>query len=105
MDKLSKENKTVFLLADFNIARLIEYEQHSPTSELLHSLSFHMFLPHIVQPTRIKNNKKYLIKCDYSHDWQWGVKGTIKNSKGWKQTKRESNSVVNERSWRIKRSQ
>ena len=39
LDWLSKENKTVFLLDDFNID-LLNYDQHSHTTEFLHSLSF-----------------------------------------------------------------
>ena len=34
LDKLSKENKTVFLLGDFNI-ELLNYHQHSPTNGFL----------------------------------------------------------------------
>ena len=57
LDKLSKENKTVFLLGDFYVD-LLNYEQHSLTS--------HMLLPHIVQPTRTRNNSKSLINNIYS---------------------------------------
>ena len=59
LDKLSKENKTVFLLGDFNID-LSNYDQYSLTNEFLDSLSAHMLLPHIVQQTRIRNNSKTL---------------------------------------------
>ena len=59
LDKLSKENKTVFLLGDFDID-LLNYEQHSLTNEFLDPLSSHVLLPHIVQPTRIRNNSKTL---------------------------------------------
>ena len=37
LDKLAKEQKTVFLLADFNVA-LLKYEQHKATKEFLDSL-------------------------------------------------------------------
>ena len=37
MDKLSKKNKTVFLLGDFNVD-LLNYDQHSPTNEFFDSL-------------------------------------------------------------------
>ena len=39
LNKLSKENKTVFLLSDFNID-LLNYHQHPLTNEFLDSLSF-----------------------------------------------------------------
>ena len=59
-DKLSKENKCVFLLGDFNI-ELLKYDKHAPTNEFLDSLSSHTFLPHIDQPTRISITSKTLI--------------------------------------------
>ena len=66
LDKLSKENKTVFVLGDFNID-LLNYGQRSLTNEFLDSFSSHMLLPHIVQPTRIRNNSKTLIDNIYSN--------------------------------------
>ena len=44
LDKLSKENKTIFLLGDFNI-NLLNYDIHPPTNGFLDSLSSHHFLP------------------------------------------------------------
>ena len=66
LDKLSRGNKTAFLLIDFNI-ELLNYHQYSPTNEFLDSVSSHMFLPHNVQPTRIRNNSKNLIDNIYSN--------------------------------------
>ena len=63
LDKLSKENITVFL---FNIY-LLNYDQHLLTNEFLESISSHTLLPHIVQPTRIRNNSKTLIDNIYSN--------------------------------------
>ena len=40
LDKLSKENKTIFFLGDFNI-NLFNYGIHPPTNEFLDSLSSH----------------------------------------------------------------
>ena len=37
IDKLSKENKQIFLLGDFNI-NLLHYNDHQPTNEFLDSL-------------------------------------------------------------------
>ena len=47
LDKLSKENKAVFLLADFN-RDLMKYDQLPSTNEFLDSLFSHMLLPHII---------------------------------------------------------
>ena len=57
LDKISKENKSVFLLGDFNVD-LLKYDKHAPTNEFLNPLSSHMSLPHVVQPTRISTTSK-----------------------------------------------
>ena len=54
------KSKSVFLLGDFNVDQL-KYDHHVPTSEFLDSLSSHVFLPHIIQPTRVTSNSKTLI--------------------------------------------
>ena len=64
--QLSKENKTVFILGNFT-AGLLNFDQHSLTNELFDSLSSHKPVPHIVQPTRIRNNSKTLIHKIYSN--------------------------------------
>ena len=66
LDKSSKENKTIFLLGDFN-TDLLNYYQHSITNQFLDSLSLttHMLLPNIVKPTRIRNNSKNVIDNIY----------------------------------------
>ena len=60
LDKLSKKNKTIFLLGDFSIG-LLNYDIHPPTNEFLDSLSSHYFLSHILQPNRVATNSKTLI--------------------------------------------
>ena len=66
LDKISKENKSVFLLGDFN-ADLLKYDKHAPTNQFLDSLSSHMFLPHIVQPIRVRTASKTLIDNIFSN--------------------------------------
>ena len=65
-EKLAKEQKTVFVLGDFNVD-LLKYEQHKATNEFLDSLSSNMFLPHIAQPTRITYHPKTLIDNIFSN--------------------------------------
>ena len=60
LDKIFTENKSVFLLADFNVD-LLKYDKHAPTNEFLDSLSSNMFLAHITQPNRISSTSKTLI--------------------------------------------
>ena len=65
-DKISKENKSVFLLGDFNVD-LLKYGKQAPTKEFLDSLSSDMFLPHIVQPARISTTSKTFIDNIFSN--------------------------------------
>ena len=60
LDKISEENKSVLLIRDVNVD-LLKYDEHAPTNEFLDSLSSHMFLPYIIQPTTISNTSKTLI--------------------------------------------
>ena len=60
LEKVSKEQKSVFLFGDFNI-NLLNYNTHSPTNEFLDSLASNSFLPYILQPTRITSHSKTLI--------------------------------------------
>ena len=60
LEKVSKEQKSVFLLADFNI-NLLSYNVHNPTNEFLDSLESISFLPYISQPTRITSHPETLI--------------------------------------------
>ena len=63
---VSKEQKTVFLLGDFNID-LLNYNVHNPTNECLDSLASNSFLPYILQPTRIISHSKTLIENIFSN--------------------------------------
>ena len=66
LDKLSKENKTVFLLGDFNI-NFLNYDQDPSTNEFLDCLCCHLFLPHILQAKRVRSNSKTLIDNIFSN--------------------------------------
>ena len=66
LEKLAKEQKTVFLLGDFNVD-LLKYEQHKATNEFLDSLSCNMVLPYIIQPTRITSHSKSIINNIFSN--------------------------------------
>ena len=66
VDKLSKENKCMFLLGDFNI-NLLNYDIPPPTNEVLDSLPSHYFHPHILQPSRVITNSKTLLDNIFSN--------------------------------------
>ena len=59
LDKVSKEQKSVFLLGNFNI-NLLNYNSHNPTNEFLDSLASNPFVPCILQPTRLTSHSKTL---------------------------------------------
>ena len=60
LDKVSKEQKSVFLLGDFNV-NLLNYNNHNPTNEFLDSLASNSFLPYILQPTKLTSHSKILM--------------------------------------------
>ena len=47
LDKVSKEQKSVFLLVDFNV-NLLNYNDHNLTNEFLDSLASNSFVPYIL---------------------------------------------------------
>ena len=66
LDNIKKENKTTFLLGDFN-NDLLKYESHTSTNEYLDSLSSSTILPYILHPTRITGHSKNLIDNIFSN--------------------------------------
>ena len=66
LEKLAKQQKTVFLFGDFNVD-LLKYEQHKATNEFLDFLSSNMLLPHVVQSTRVTSHSKTLIDNIFSN--------------------------------------
>ena len=66
LDKLPKENKTIFLLSDFNI-NLLNCDIHPPSNEFLDSLSSYYFLPQILQPGRVTSSSKTSIDNIFSN--------------------------------------
>ena len=66
LDKVSKEQKSVFLLGDFNI-NLLNYHDHNPTNEFLDSLTSNSLVPYILQPTRLISHSKTLIDNMFSN--------------------------------------
>ena len=60
LNKLSKENKTSYLMGDFNID-ILKYQQHNFTSDFLDTMFSHIFLPLINRPTRIASHTATII--------------------------------------------
>ena len=60
LDKISKEEKTIFLFGDFNI-NLLNYNEHRPANDFLDSFASSSLLPDKLQPTRLTGHYKILI--------------------------------------------
>ena len=59
LDKVSKEQKSVFLIHDFNI-NLLNYNNHNPANEFLDPLASNSFAPYILQPSQLTSHSKDL---------------------------------------------
>ena len=66
LEKTSKEQKSIFLLGDFNV-NLLNYNEHNETNEFLDSLASNSFIPLILQPTRITSHSNTLIDNIFSN--------------------------------------
>ena len=63
---ISKEQKSMFLLGDFNV-NLLNYNEHNQTNEFLDSVASNSFIPLILQPTRITSHSNTLIDNIFSN--------------------------------------
>ena len=59
LENISKEQKSMFLLGDFNV-NLLNYNEHNQANEFLDSLASNSFAPLILQPTRITRHSNTL---------------------------------------------
>ena len=66
LQTVTKENKHVFFLGDFNL-NLLNYEHHSETNDFLNSMVSHYLLPHILHPTRVTDHSATIIDNIFSN--------------------------------------
>ena len=66
LENISKEQKSIFLLGDFNV-NLLNYNEHNQTNEFLGSLASSSFIPLILQPTIITSHSNTLIDNIFSN--------------------------------------
>ena len=66
LENIFKEQKSIFLLGDFNF-NLFNYNEHNQTNEFLDSLASISFIPLILQPTRITSHSNTLIGNIFSN--------------------------------------
>ena len=67
MEKISKENKLIFLIGDFNI-NLLNYEPHGETNDFINTMISHYLLPHILHPTRVTDHSATVIDNIFSNN-------------------------------------
>ena len=72
LKKINQEQKTVFLLGDFNID-LMHYNEHKPTNEFLDSLASNSYLPYIIQPSRHTSHSRTFIDNIFSNVISKGI--------------------------------
>ena len=66
LEKISKEQKQIFLLGDFNI-NMLNYKVHQPTNDFLDSLASNSIIPYILQSARLTSHSKTLIDNIFSN--------------------------------------
>ena len=65
LENISKEQKSVFPLGDFNV-NVLNYNEHNQTNKFLDYLASNSFIPLILQPTRITSHSNTLIDNIFS---------------------------------------
>ena len=68
-DKISNENKTAYLMGDYNI-NLLNYDSHQKTNDFIDSVIAQGYIPHITKPTRITHVSATVIDhlyCNHTH--------------------------------------
>ena len=66
LGNISKEQKSVFLLEDFNV-NLLNYNEHNQTNEFFDSLACSSFIPLILKAARISSHSNTLVDNIFSN--------------------------------------
>ena len=66
LENISKEQKSIFLLGDFNV-NLLNYNEHNQANEFLDSLASNSYIHLILQPTRITSHSNTPIDNIFSN--------------------------------------
>ena len=67
MQKISKENKLLFLIGDFNV-NLLNYESHIDTNDFINTMISRYLLPYILHPTRVTDHSETVIDNIFSNN-------------------------------------
>ena len=65
--KITKENKLIFCMGDFNV-NLLNYNTHNYTYEFMNNMISHYLLPHILHPTRVTDHSATVIDNIFSNN-------------------------------------
>ena len=72
LQKLSKEDKTIILMGDFNID-LLKYDHNTDSASFLDSLYTNFLLPYISTPSRVTTHSRTLIDNIFSNNIEDGL--------------------------------
>lgn len=75
-EKISRENKSCFILGDFNI-NFMNYQRHNKTGEFVDSIFSNMLYPRITRPTRITSHTATLIDNILSNHFDCHIKNGL----------------------------
>ena len=70
LHKIQKENKSLFIMGDFNI-NILTYEAHSETSDFINLMVSHYLLPYILHPTRVTGHSATIIDNFFSTNCEY----------------------------------
>ena len=72
LQKVQKENKTLFVMGDFNI-NLYNYSSHTETNDFINLMVSNYLLPHILHPTRVTDHSAIIIDNIFSNNCELGT--------------------------------
>ena len=72
LQKISKEDKTIMIMADFTID-VLKYDTNTDSTAFLDSMYTNIFLPYITTPTRVTTHSKTLIDNAFSNNIKNGL--------------------------------
>ena len=67
LQKVQKENETLFIMGDFNI-NLYNYSSHTETNDFINLMVSNYLLPHILHPTRVTDHFATIIDNIFSNN-------------------------------------
>ena len=76
LQSVSRENKSILLLGDFNI-NLLKYDYNQEVSNFLDLLGSYLILPQVILPTRITENSRTLIDNIFSTITENSISGNL----------------------------